>query len=150
MFSKRIGGRWNPPGEFGALYLNATIAVAAANARVLYAGSFYRPEDLQGEAELCLQEFSIPKTTLLDCLSPQGVAGCGFPESFPFESAYRPSQAIARDEYAVGRAGVSTRCASESASKSFVGEELVLFDNVADMAKKGRRRRFDDWYPGTR
>ena len=37
-FSKTQGGRWNPPDRpgrpgFGALYLNATIALARANAR---------------------------------------------------------------------------------------------------------------------
>jgi len=30
--------RWNPPGEFGALYLNKTLEVAAANARRQHAG----------------------------------------------------------------------------------------------------------------
>ncbi|MDQ2681551.1 MAG: RES domain-containing protein, partial [Candidatus Eremiobacteraeota bacterium] len=99
-YSKRVGGRWNPPGEFGALYLNATTAVAAANARVLYAGSFYQPEDLTGAAELCLQEFSISKTAVLDCFTPNGVAKCGFPSSFPFESPHAPCQTIAREQYA--------------------------------------------------
>ncbi len=149
-FSKRIGGRWNPPGEFGALYLNATAAVAAANARALYAGSFYRPEDLQGEAELCLQEFVIPTTTLLDCFTEKGVAACGFAKTFPFKSAYPPCQAIAREELEAGHAGVSTRCASESTSTSFVGEELALFDTITETVAKGRLVRFDAWYPGTR
>jgi hypothetical protein len=36
-FSK-IGGRWTPRGEFGALYLNATIRVAAAQARHQHEG----------------------------------------------------------------------------------------------------------------
>ena len=32
-YAKRFGGRWNVADSLGALYLNATIAVAAANAR---------------------------------------------------------------------------------------------------------------------
>ena len=36
-YSKQRGGRWNPVGELGALYLNATIQVAAANARAQHA-----------------------------------------------------------------------------------------------------------------
>jgi len=31
--NRRMGGRWNPRGRFGALYLNATREVAAANQR---------------------------------------------------------------------------------------------------------------------
>jgi len=145
-FSKLYGGRWNPPGEFGALYLNRTIEVARANARELYAGAFYRPEDLTGGAELQLQEFTVPKESVLNCISEGGAAACGFPPSYPFGCKYASSQAIARDEYAHGTSGVATRCASEASGSAFVGEELALFDRVSRSAKKARLYRFADWY----
>lgn len=149
-FSKLYGGRWNPPGEFGALYLNRTLDVARANARVLYAGAFYRPEDLTGEAELQLQEFAVPEETVLDCFSASGVAACGFEPSYPFGyDDYAPCRAIARDEYARGGNGVATRCAAECTATSFAGEELALFDRVSRSAKKGRLHRFEEWYPAT-
>ncbi|MBV8709252.1 MAG: RES domain-containing protein, partial [Acidobacteriaceae bacterium] len=49
-YSKRQGGRWNPPGEFGALYLNADVHVAAANARAQHAGRALKLFDLLPEA----------------------------------------------------------------------------------------------------
>jgi RES domain-containing protein len=147
-FSKLHGGRWNPPGEFGALYLNHTLGVARANARTLYAGTFYRPEDLTDEAELQLQEFLVPKETVLDCISENGVTACGFAPTYPFGyDDHAPCQGIARDEYAHKSNGVATRCASECTETSFVGEELALFDRVAGNATKGQLFRFVEWYP---
>jgi hypothetical protein len=147
-YSKLCGGRWNPPGEFGALYLNRTLDVARANARALYAGAFYRPEDLTGEAELQLQEFVVPKHAVLDCVSETGVVACGFPSSYPFgHRDHAPCQVIARDEFAAGTSGVAARAAAEASETHFVGEELALFDRVSGDAIKGHCYRFSEWYP---
>ncbi len=147
-FSKLYGGRWNPSAEFGALYLNQTVDVARANARVLYAGTFYRPEDLTDEAELQLQEFDVPDGRVLDCVSAKGVAACGFHPTYPFGyEEYAVCQTIAREEFRWGADGVAARCASECTEASFVGEELALFDRVAGSARKGRLFRFAEWYP---
>jgi RES domain-containing protein len=50
-YAKAAGRRWNPRGEFGALYLCATIAVAAANARFQFVGRAIKLFDLLPAAQ---------------------------------------------------------------------------------------------------
>ena len=45
-YSKKFGGRWNPSGTFGVLYLNAAMATAKANAVRHLAGHGLEIEDL--------------------------------------------------------------------------------------------------------
>jgi len=50
------GGRWNPPGSFGVLYLNLGEDVARANVARLFAGLPYGPEDLDPDTAPMLVE----------------------------------------------------------------------------------------------
>lgn len=147
-FSKATGGRWNPAGEFGALYLNRTIEVARANAKRLYAGSFYQPEDLTGEAELQLLEFEVPASNAADCVSAEGLTACGLPVNYPygFDRDHTQSQAVARGAYNDGGDGVAARSAAQCTESTFLGEELALFDRAAGKATKGKRYGFTEWY----
>lgn len=144
--SKRHGGRWNPPGEFGALYLNATIQVAAANVRMRHAGRAIKLFDLLPEARPELVTFDIPKTSVLDACTSRGIARLGLAENFPYGVPWPPCQTIARTAHAAGIVGVAARSAAEATPTRFVGEELALFDPVSP-APPPSRRRFANWYP---
>lgn len=145
-YSKLYGGRWNPQGEFGALYLNATIKVAAANARTQHAGRAIKLFDLLPEARPELVTFDVPMTDFLDACTPEGVRELGFPDHFPYGVPWAPCQAIAREAYANGVAGVAARSNAEVTATTFVGEELACFEGVIVCSSKNRLR-FEEWYP---
>lgn len=145
-YSKLHGGQWNPQGEFGALYLNATIKVAAANARAQHAGRAIKLFDLLPEARPQVVTFDVPMTDFVDAYTSEGVQELQLPSNFPFGVPGGPCQAIARDAYANGAAGVAARSNAEVTSAAFVGEELACFDQLVVCSPK-ERLRFDDWYP---
>jgi RES domain-containing protein len=145
-YSKRSGGRWNPAGEFGALYLSATIHVAAANARARHAGRAIKLFDLLPEARPEVVVLEVPALEVVDACSPGGVAALGFSESFPFGVPWMPCQAIARGAHSGGLPGVAARSNAEATVTASIGEELALFEEVAIRAPP-TRLRFRDWYP---
>jgi len=147
-FSRRYGGRWNPPGAFGALYLNADIAVAAANARRSLASAFGDAvafADIRPERRPDLQLFTVATHAFVDAITPGGVAALGLPAVYPDGCEHDVCRTIARDLYAAGEAGIAARSAALAD-----GEELAIFDTHATLARRRRngRRKFAAWYPG--
>lgn len=145
-YSKINGGRWNPAGEFGALYLNATIQVAAANARAQHAGRAIKLFDLLPEARPELVTFDIAPIPVLDACTTEGLTAIGFADNFPYRVPWPPCQAIAREAHAAELAGVAARSNAEATSTTFVGEELAVFEEV-NAGPPTARRKFHDWYP---
>lgn len=145
-YSKRYGGRWNPAGEFGALYLNATVRVAAANVRARHAGRAIKLFDLLPEARPELITFDVPEVEVLDAMTTDGVAALGFADTFPFGIPWSSCQPIAREAYGGGVSGVAARSYAEASATSFAGEELALFDTVP-LSNLHRRQSFHEWYP---
>jgi RES domain-containing protein len=147
-YSKARGGRWNPPASFGVLYLNATLAVAAANAR-----SYFRPdgilwEDLLPEALPDVVEFAVPNGPTVDVVTDDGVAASGFPPDYPFGVSRARCQPVGRAVYQADERGIACRSAAEcDGPGSWVGEELALFDR-GGLPDAGRRLRFEEWYAG--
>ncbi len=145
-YSKKRGGRWNPAVEFGALNLNATIQVAAANARAQHVGRAIKLFDLRPEARPELVTFEVPMVDVLDACTPEGIAALGFAENFPYGVSWPPCQAIGREAHANALAGVAARSNAEATESASVGEELALFEEVVAGPPRARRR-FDEWYP---
>jgi RES domain-containing protein len=145
-YSKQRGGRWNPAGEFGALYLNATVQVAAANARAQHAGRAIKLFDLLPEARPELVTFEVGMVDVLDACTAAGVAALGFAGDFPYGVSWPACQAIGREAHADALAGVAARSNAEATQTAWVGEELALFEEVVVGAARARRR-FEEWYP---
>ena len=145
-YSKQRGRRWNPAGEFGALYLNATIHVAAANARAQHAGRAIKLFDLLPEARPELVTFEVPMVDVLDACTAEGVAALGFADDFPWAVSWPACQAVGREARAGALAGVAARSNAEATRTAWVGEELALFEEVV-VDPPTARRRFDEWYP---
>ena len=145
-FSKQSGGRWNPPGEFGALYLNANVRVAAANARARHAGRAIKLFDLLPEARPELVTFHIPMADVVDASTGEGIVALGFAENFPYGVAWAPCQSIAREAHAAAIAGVGARSNAEATATTYVGEELALFEEFV-LDAPAPRRPFHEWYP---
>ena len=146
-YSKRFGGRWTPPGEFGALYLCATVEVAAAVARTHHAGRAIPLFSLRPTRRPQLQTFTVRATRFVDVVTPAGVAAAGLPSSYPVAVNREDCWPPARRAYAARERGIACRSAAECAPHHWLGEELAIFDNGPLPKVSGKRRQFSDWYP---
>jgi RES domain-containing protein len=146
-FSARSGGRWNPPGSFGVLYLNADERVASANARQWFAHN-------GGFSVLDLQPARRPvavactfRQELVDVVSPEGVAAIGLPSRYPWKVPRSDCQPIGERLHAAGERGIACRSAAECAGpRQSVGEEAALFDRGAPLVSPGAVLPFHAWY----
>jgi RES domain-containing protein len=159
-YSKFYGGRWNPQSAFGALYLNATIAVAAANARHQHAGRAIQLFDLRPDARPHLVDIDVTSVDVLDVVTNGGLSAIGFPINYPYGVPRNRCQPIGASAYAARIAGVACRSTAECTPTTWVGEELALFDTFVDggsgasappggvvVTILGTPRAFDKWYP---
>ena len=89
-FSRRSGGRWNPPGAFAALYLCRDVETARANARRLLEGQPFTFDDLLPERLPALVETTVPEARYVDAVTARGLASLGSPGHVPARRA-RPS-----------------------------------------------------------
>jgi hypothetical protein len=145
-YAMRNGGRWTPKGEFGALYLNATVAVAAANARAQHAGRAIGLFDLLPNKRPALLDVGVPDSSVTDIVSVEGISAAGLPREYPFRVAHATCWPIARAAYEdVNAAGIACRSSAECTSSWFAGEELALFDR-SPRPSELRRRTFEEWY----
>lgn len=140
--------RWNLPGEFGALYLSRSLDVAAANARRRHAGRAVGLFDLKPDRRPWLLSVIVPRSQVLDVVTPAGVARLGLPREYPFGVAVERCWPIARRAYADSAlSGIACRSAAECTKTTWLGEELAWFDRSPRLRESGPRRRFEDWYP---
>ncbi|MDE2573529.1 MAG: RES family NAD+ phosphorylase [bacterium] len=144
-FSKRAGGRWNPPGEFGALYLNRTVEVAMANARRHVASLFgddVTLYDLSLGMRPDLQHYGVREHSFVDAVTKAGLESIGLAGAYPHDAPPGLCRSIAREAYSMEEAGIAARSAPHPA-----GEELAIFDRaVKQLARKRKRQRFAQWY----
>ncbi len=147
-YSKRFGGRWNAPAAFGALYLNATIEVAAANARMQHRGRALGLFDLLPSARPSLLQVHIPSSHVLDVVSPHGVRAVRLPATYPFGVTQERCRPIGARAYAMAELrGIACRSSAEAAPTSWLGEEVAWFDRSPRPKENGSRRAFEEWYP---
>jgi hypothetical protein len=147
-FSRRNGGRWNPPGTFAALYLCRDVETARANARRLLEGQPFTFDDLLTERLPALVETSVPAAHYVDAVSTRGLASLGLPASYPLDARgrivnQRHCQSIGAAAWDAGEPGIACRSAAPGAP--VLGEELALFDRGLRL-RRGRRQRFERWY----
>jgi len=143
-YSKVHGGRWNPPGAFGVLYLCGSVLVAAANARKTYENEIATLYDLLPEVRPDLQYVEIKVTSFVDVFTDAGIRAIHLPSSYPRNTTWKRCQNIARQLYEKRERGIVYRSA---ATLSVIGEELAIFDRSLSLVKRGKRIRFSEWYP---
>jgi RES domain-containing protein len=146
-YSRRFGGRWTPPGEFGALYLCASIEVAAAVARAQHMGRAIPLFSLRPSRRPQLQRFSVAGETFVDLVTEQGVAAAGFPPDYPYAVTPEQCWSVAREAYAHHDNGIACRSAAECGPRTWLGEELAKFDSSRRPRRVGERLPFSKWYP---
>ena len=147
-FSKERGGRWNPSGAFGVLSLNATVAVAAANARVQHRGRAIGLFDLRPDRRPRLLQVHVPNSVVLDVVSKSGVRDLRLSPQFPWNVPHERCQPIGLRAYLSAEfRGIASRSAAECTSDEWLGEELSWFDSSPFLPENGPRRSFARWYP---
>ena len=148
-FAKSHGGRWNPAGSFGVLYLCATIAVAASNARRAYEGEIATLFDLLPEQRPDLQIVTVTPFRVVDAASDAGLRSLRLPATYPAGVPWSRCQGIGRRMYDRGENGIACRTADAAARTSvpIEGEELVVFDRAVRHVARRERLRFAQWYP---
>lgn len=146
-FSKKSGGRWNPPGEFGALYLSGNADVALENGlRIVNSmiGPAATVEDFAEDAETMfeIQEFVVEESRFVDAVTKEGCEELTLPDNYETGEAYELTRKIGRTAHASGENGIA--CVSAVRND---GEELAIFDTHSkEIARmRGSRRTFARW-----
>jgi RES domain len=149
-YSKARGGRWNPPGAFGALYLNQDVRVARLRVQHALADHPYGIDDLD-EAELHdLVELDVASRAWLNCIRDGGLKAAGLPVSYPRHRDGRPVEhpdcrPIGKAAFDDGLPGVACRSAAREATSA--DEELAVFARAgAAKVTMTRRRPFAEWF----
>jgi hypothetical protein len=147
-YSQRNGGRWNPPGSFGALYLTVDRVGAHANVARLFVGLPYGPEDLDPDAAPRLVELDLPDEPYVDAVSNAGLTALGLPATYPFAAdgssvPHATCQPIGQRAFGEAELGIACRSAAPGAR----GKELVWFANVGRTTPSiSSTHNFDDWF----
>ena len=150
-FSKQYGGRWNAPGSYGVLYLNATEQLARLEVEHKLAGHPYGIEDLDPAEQHDLIEVNVTETDALDLVSDKGLQAVGLPVSYPLDAARGPVEHA--QCHPVGQAAYdeplpAIACRSAATGAAADDEELAVFDHHAGIVTQTGRRPFADWFLG--
>lgn len=148
-FSKHHGGRWNAPGAFGVLYLNATIAVAAGNARRAYEGEIATLFDLLPEQRPDLQLVTVSPIRVVDAVTDAGLRSLRLLASYPAGATWTACRRIGARAHAANETGIACRTADATKRNREIieGEELVVFDTALHAVGRAERVPFAQWYP---
>jgi RES domain len=151
-YSKLRGGRWNPPGSFGVLYLNRDLGMARLQVQHTLRGQPYGVEDLNEEEQHDLVVVEVDEREWLDCITTQGLAAVELPPNYPRQRNGQPirhaqCQPIGKAAFDDGRPGIACRSAVAGATPS--DEELGIFDGGRLGVHMTARRPFAEWFWGT-
>lgn len=143
-YSQRSGGRWNPPGSFPVLYLNADIEIARARVDRNFAGLPYGPLDLRPDRRPVLVGTVVPAERFVDIVTERGCQAAGLPATYPrhrngrevSHARCQPVGVAAREQ---DLPGIACRSAARPG-----GEELAWF--IDQPPAPTGSRAFDAWY----
>jgi len=145
--ARRRGGRWNPPGSFGVIYLNDSVALARAQVLRQLEPRAIRPEDLAPEAGPVLVHTRVPSDEYVDAVSDEGLDELGLPATYPVDERgigvpHAVCQALGQAAWDAGEPGIACRSAATTAPAD--GEELAFF--ARRRLRVQRREPFAEWY----
>lgn len=146
-YARETGGRWNPPGKFEVVYLNADLQVARAQVRHSLEPRGIRPEDLDPHRGPLLVHTTVPTRPYVDAVSEWGLSSLGLPRSYPFDKQGQPiphqvCQPLGEQAQENGEPGIACR---SLASAPTPGEELAYFDRSEELVVAAEEA-FSDWF----
>jgi hypothetical protein len=145
--ARRRGGRWNPPGSFGVVYLDASLELARAQVRHRLEPRSVRPEDLEPDQGPILVHTRVPQDQYVDAVSDEGLAELGLPATYPVDRRgaaipHTVCQPIGQAAWDAGERGIACRSAAHAAPPD--AEELAFF--ARRRLRVQRTEAFADWY----
>lgn len=158
-FSLVRGGRWNSPGGFPVVYLNASLAVARANLRRRFQGLPYGPHDLDPAAAPLLVATEVAEDRFVDVVTDEGCLSADLPASYPWRQdgelvEWERCQEMGARAWAEGAPGIACRSAatalpsageSAEAPQRSPGEELAWFQRDGKLQPL-RVQLFEEWF----
>lgn len=146
-YAMEAGGRWNPPGSFPAVYLNADVATARANVARRLEGRPFAPEDLDPAEAPVLVSTRVKPGAFVDIVTDEGCVAAGLPATYPLQRRrtvpHSRCQPVGQRAWDEGHPGIACRSAVRHAAPG--AEELVWFERGRPLSPT-RVRRFDDWF----
>lgn len=129
-YSRDRGGRWNAPGSFGVVYLNATAGLARALVTERLEARGIRPEDIRPETGPVLVATRVPEASYVNAVTDAGLRGLGLPTTYPLDGrgriiAHKTCQPIGQLARDAGEQGIACRPATQGAPAR--AEELAYF-----------------------
>lgn len=146
-YARDAGGRWNPPGAFEVIYLNADLHVARAQVRHKLEPRGIGPEDLDPERGPALIHTSVPKRPYVDAVTERGLSSLGLPTTYPLDARKKPIphriyQPLGLQAWNSDEPGVACRSVASSPT---VGEELAHFNRGEKLKVEGEEK-FSNWF----
>jgi len=141
-FARDRGGRWNARGSFAVVYLDRTIAAAAAYVRHKHRGKPWQVEHLDPGPDLV--ETDVPEGDFVDIVTGAGIGAAGLPEIYPDGADWAMCAPIGQQAFDAGHPGIACRSASWSAPAG--AEELAWFQRDGANLPLVARRAFEDWF----
>lgn len=141
------GGRWNAPGAFGVVYLNASRSMARALVRSRLQDRGIRPEDILPEAGPMLVSTTVPDDVYVNAVTDAGLRAVSLPTTYPLDGRGRiiphgVCQPIGQLAWDAGERGIVCRSATKGAPAR--GEELAYFGRAR--LRVNETEPFADWY----
>ena len=146
-YARSRGGRWNAPGAFAVVYLNASLGVARALVRSRLEDHGIRPEDVLPEAGPLLVRTTVPENAYVNAVTDAGLRALNLPAAYPLDDQGRViphsvCQPIGRLAWDAGEQGIACRPATKGAPTS--GEELAYFSRQS--LRVHDTEQFADWF----
>ena len=85
-FAQVTGNRWNAPGSYATLYLNADVITARLQIERMCAGSPVTPEDLADDAYTVVAATIVSNQRTADVVTDQGVEAAELPAPYPLDA----------------------------------------------------------------
>jgi RES domain len=151
-YSRLRGGRWNPAGSFGVLYLNRDVRMARLQIQHKLSGQPYGVEDLDESEQHDLVDVEVAERDWLNCVTAPGLEAVGLPPTYPRHRNGRlvrhaDCQPVGQAAFDDGRPGIACRSAATDAS--LTDEELGVFDrDVETSVQMTGRHPFAEWFWG--
>ncbi len=141
-YSAAHGGRWNAPGSFPVVYLNATVDMARAQVQHQLSGGPWSPADLDPGPVLVSTDVSLD--AYVDVVTDDGCRALGLPAEYPSAVDHPQCQLIGQRAWDGGYPGIACRSAVLSAPKG--GEELAWFQRGDIRLLSAEISDFDKWF----
>ncbi len=145
--SRIRGGRWNAPGAFCVVYLNASPDVARALVRTRLENRGIRPEDVLPAAGPVLVRTTVPDDAYVNAVTDAGLRTLNLPTTYPRDGrgqmiAHRVCQPIGRLAWDGGERGIACRPAMTGTPTR--GEELAYFGR--QRLRVEETEQFANWF----